>query len=249
MKRVSKAPKEPQALAEYRNRYENSPTLLSWNRFKKVTDRRESVKAQMREDQRGLCAYCENQLKPVDESVEHFVARTGDRERELDWSNLLLVCLGGEKSTEDEVSDSNATTSTRLTCGHAKRNRSEQILNPLGLPSSPCLFRFESEKGEAAADVTNCQRSGVDSQLVEQTIQILNLNAGRLSRARESVLDEILTALDLEFTSPRFSIDREMELAAALFPAQGPLPAFFSTIRFALGAGAEAQLKIINFIG
>src|SRR5438445_13745985 len=105
MKRVLKANHEPQSLAEFRTRFSAAPTLLTWSRFKKEPERREAVKSQLRSDQRGLCAYCENGLVFEDESVEHFVPRSEDHALELAWTNLLLCCCGGERPLSEDLAD------------------------------------------------------------------------------------------------------------------------------------------------
>ena len=61
MKRVRKSPDEPQELADYRARFALAPVPPTWKEFNKDPRRRESVKNRLREDQRGLCAYCESE--------------------------------------------------------------------------------------------------------------------------------------------------------------------------------------------
>jgi uncharacterized protein (TIGR02646 family) len=150
MKRVLKVQTEPQALTDYKRRFADAPAQLIWTKFKKQTARRESVKKQLRDDQRGLCAYCETALIPEDESVEHFVARDADHGRELDWSNLLLCCAGGERPLPEEVADGalRHDPDGPKTCGHAKLRSQDAVLNPLEIPHTPRLFRIKSETGE-----------------------------------------------------------------------------------------------------
>jgi uncharacterized protein (TIGR02646 family) len=190
MKRVHKSHPEPQELADYRARLAKRPTPPSWKEFTSDPRRREPVKTRLRDDQRGLCAYCENRLIPEDESVEHFVPRSSDHARELDWSNLLLCCAGGGRPLPEEAPDA----STRYdpgspkTCGHAKLANPSPLLNPLEVPAFPPLFSFSSETGAILPDEANCRTAGVDVSLAGQTITVLGLRAGRLNRARLSVL-------------------------------------------------------------
>ena len=91
MKRIRKSDPEPQALTDFKQRFQHAPAEQTWAKFKTQAQRRNNVKDQLRQDQRGLCCYCENTLIPEDESVEHFIARSAAPSRELDWANLLLL--------------------------------------------------------------------------------------------------------------------------------------------------------------
>lgn len=251
MKRVVKAQQEPPELADYKRENAHIPANLVWSRFKKRDDRREPVKTQLRDDQRGLCAYCENSLIPQDESVEHFVARDADHDMELDWTNLLLCCAGGERPLPEEVADGDVRydRTGAKTCGHAKRNSTVAILNPLNLPLTPRLFTFKSETGEIVPDEIECVKAGVDVQVAHNTITVLGLKAGRLNEARLAIINQLLEELEKAGYTQPFTLDRERELAAIYLPQVGLLPAFFTTVRFSLGAGAEVHLAGIGFQG
>lgn len=252
MKRVSKSPLEPEELANYRARFASAPNPPGWNEFKRSPERREPIKARLRRDQRGLCCYCEHRLVPQDESVEHLVPKSADHARELDWTNLLLCCAGGERPLPEDVPDSAARydPNSPKTCGHAKLANQLAILNPLEIPAFPCLFSFSSETGAIHPDEDNCRAASVDASLARQTIEVLGLNAGRLNRARLSVLDELLNKLAAgASTASALSFDRAREIAVEQIPASGTLPAFFTTIRWLLGVPAETHLAVIEFQG
>jgi uncharacterized protein (TIGR02646 family) len=251
MKRIRKSQPEPTELADYRARFAKAPKPPGWNDFKADQHRREPVKDRLREDQRGLCAYCENALIPVDESVEHFVARRTDHARELDWSNLLLTCAGGERPLPEDVPDAAARfdASGSKSCGHAKLATNAEILNPLDLPAFPRVFRFKSENGDIVPDLAACLDAGVDAGVAEQTLTWLNLRARRLSRARVALLEELLRQLATDGVDSAFTSARSREISAEQIPATGHLPAFFTTIRWFLGQGAEAHLQAIGFEG
>jgi len=251
MKRVLKAQQEPPELTTYRERFACAPAEQIWTKFKKAKERRERVKKQLRDDQRGLCAYCENALIPDDESVEHFVARDADHGRELDWANLLLCCAGGERPLPEEVADGDVRYDPEgtKTCGLAKWKSTAAILNPLVLPHTPRLFKFKSETGEIEPDEDECVKAGVDVQLAHNTITILGLKAGRLNVARLALMNQLLGELaDAGPTEP-YTLGRERELAGMYLPQTGFLPAFFTTVRFSLGVGAEVHLASIGFHG
>jgi uncharacterized protein (TIGR02646 family) len=251
MKRVKKSEAEPVALLAYKQRFASAPNQLTWNNFKKQTNRREQVKAQLREDQRGLCAYCENTLIPEDESVEHFEPRDANHNRELDWSNLLLCCAGGERPLPEEVADGSVRYDADgpRTCGHAKANSQDAILNPLNLPNTPRLFKYKSETGEIVPDADQCAKMGMNIDLCERTIAALGLRARRLNAARLALMNELLRQLGEAGSTGPFSMQRERELAAIYFAPTGSLPPFFTVLRFSLGGGAEEHLQTIGFQG
>lgn len=251
MKGIVKRVQEPEELANYRASFSHVPAKLTWVKFKKQAQRREAVKTALREDQRGLCAFCENSLISCDESVEHFVARHTDHGQELTWGNLLLCCAGGERPLPEQVADAGTRYSSadHKTCGHSKLESTEAILCPLHLPHTPRLFRFKSETGEIVPDGPACRQAGIDQQVAADTIRVLNLHAGRLNNARLALLNMISEELAEAGAGDPFTVDRELELASDYLPTVGPLPAFFTTLRFALGEGAELHLSNIGFRG
>jgi uncharacterized protein (TIGR02646 family) len=188
---------------------------------------------------------------PEDESVEHFVPKSFDHSRELDWSNLLLCCAGGERPLPEDLPDADTRydSNSPKTCGHAKLANPGPLLNPLEIPAFPRLFRFSSETGGILLDEVNCHAAGVDPNLARQTLNVLGLNAGRLNRARVSVLDELLRQLATDGAMAAFSAGRVREIAAEQIPSTGTLPSFFTTIRWFLGAGAETHLTEVAYQG
>jgi len=59
-------------------------------------------------DQKELCAYCEQKISsrfPLNCRVEHFHPKSdksGAHNWDTDWKNMLAVCNGGDRSSEDE---------------------------------------------------------------------------------------------------------------------------------------------------
>ena len=250
MKHVRKSHPEPEPLGEYRARFARAPKPPGWKDFTKDPRRREPVKARLRDDQRGLCAYCENRLTPEDESVEHFIPRSIAPESELEWTNLLLCCGGGAtRQTDVSTGEDSPFDAASRTCGHAKGAALGPILNPLELPVFPCLFRFTLEIGEIQPDPDSCLAGKVDSVLAEQTMTVLALRSGRLNRARLAVLNELLAQLAADGAAPAFSVERAAEIAAQQLPAGGDLPAVFTTIRWFLGTATEERLAAVAFEG
>jgi len=250
MKRVLKAGTEPEALTDYKDRFAAAPRAPTWGEFKKTPAKRE-VQKQLLVDQRGLCAYCENALIPPDQSVEHFISRHTDHSRELDWTNLLLCCAGGERPLPEDIEDRDVRHDPHgsRTCGHAKLRCGDTILSPLSIPHTPRLFRFKSETGEIEPDVVECERAGIQTELAYETIRVLGLRTKRLNDARLVLITELTEELGKDGQTGPFTLDREREMAGMYLPQAGSLPAFFTTVRFTLGAGAEVHLAAIGFQG
>jgi uncharacterized protein (TIGR02646 family) len=86
---------EPPALTAYRAgpgaRYDGD------SGFPPVKD---AIRASLVAEQRGLCCYCEQRIQATEGAmrVEHRVPQSVDATRDLDWSNLLGACRGGEGS-------------------------------------------------------------------------------------------------------------------------------------------------------
>lgn len=56
------------------------------------------VKAILIHEQRGLCAYCMKRIRMDPHSrVEHFVPLSADKEKAIDYNNMLGTCDGGER--------------------------------------------------------------------------------------------------------------------------------------------------------
>ena len=80
MKRIFKNPEAPEALREFAEQYPDE----TWEHFRRANRRGyREVKKQLLEDQHGLCAYCEINIKFADEEgevddfrVEHFYPKS-----------------------------------------------------------------------------------------------------------------------------------------------------------------------------
>lgn len=59
---------------------------------------KDDVKKTLIHEQKGLCAYCMRRIRMDSHSrVEHFVPLSKDKEKAIDYNNMLSVCDGGEK--------------------------------------------------------------------------------------------------------------------------------------------------------
>lgn len=264
MKRVLKH-SEPASLQAYRQKQ----PAASWDDLKNDAlcggkQAYNDIRVQTHHDQRGLCAYCEidirdnNSLKSL---IEHFHPKsdkTMPPNWALAWDNMLAVCKGGtyEHNAAPHYMEP---LKENLSCDAHKDRLIQQaqlgkacegwLLNPLLLPIRPSLFVINKFNGELGACEAQCKKADPWPQnqyadiktLVEKTIAVLNLNCPRLCAARRSVIHDI-------------ERNKKKERLAGRTPEQGltaltqrylrtPWPRFFTTICLCLGSAADDYLQ------
>lgn len=267
MKRVEK-PAEPAQLETYRI----ANPASTWEQMRADALGRTAydiTRAQLIGGQGGLCAFCEIDIRDNDSlkcRVEHFHPKSDTATAHnwaLDWQNMLGVCMGGSQRYQ-QPPHALEPLPENLSCDAHKdqmirTNRlAEQcegwIINPVDLPASLCLFFLEKSTGCLLPDVDQCavvnlpgNRYPSTLELVQHTIDMLNLNCDRLCQARRHVL------WDIERNKKRLreqgvsSQQGLRDLAERYFRQRWP--GFFTTIRLCLGAAAEQYLTDIGFQG
>lgn len=106
MKKINKA-WSPNALTEFAA---NHPTA-GWEDFRRADNGTayQSLKSGILDDQGGLCAYCEQDLRsrpPNRQRLEHVHSKSDISQSginwALDWNNVVAVCMGGSSSLDDD---------------------------------------------------------------------------------------------------------------------------------------------------
>ena len=250
MKKVLKST-EPLALEKYRERFISQ--FKKWQNVKSNRKTYDAIRDKLFEDQKGLCAYCEMTLHENNRSVEHFIPcnqSTKETNYDLDWSNMLAICLDPGGLIDVDEQQVNLFKSNPC-CGKKKDNfvPDSRFLNPLKLPTLP-LFRFSSEDGEIKADEVACLRVGLPIENVEFTIATLELNIQRLKDQRLAMIEEIEKDIDELDDGSIDPLDLNRKVAVIHFKdGRQNWPRFFTTIRWILGEGAEQHLKDISYSG
>lgn len=81
------------------------------------------IKAVLIHEQKGLCAYCMRRIHMDAHSrVEHFMPLSADKEKAIDYNNMLGVCDGGEKITGQQG---------HILCCDAHKKETEICTSPL----------------------------------------------------------------------------------------------------------------------
>jgi uncharacterized protein (TIGR02646 family) len=247
MKNVHKS-SEPEELKRYKERF--SSQFKKWTDLKKNKNTFNAIRNTLVADQKGLCAYCEMALYENNRSVEHFIPcnqSTKENNHDLDWQNMLAICLPPGGVENDHEQNSKLLKDFRC-CGHRKDGfiPDGRLLNPLNLPTSR-LFKFSSKDGEIKPDEIACLKAGIPIENVQFTIDKLALNVTRLKDQRLAVIEEIEKELDDETIDIN---DLEEKIAAEYFgDGTENWPRFFTTMRWFLGAGAERHLTNISYLG
>jgi len=247
MKRVGKG-SEPQSLFLFRSSNPSS----QWEQCKRNTTRHHEIQRRICQDQSGLCAYCEIDLRPrrrgslADFRIEHFHPKSDmstDVNWHLEWSNLLGCCHGGSQAGVPD----RYTTDHSCDVPKGDKNLDGIILNPLRLPSD-CLFSFSRSNGSITVKEAACQKAGIEGVALN-TIQELQLDGVRLRRLRKATLDGINQKATQLLTKGLPIDEVHTRLAKALLTkdASGCWPAFFSAIRSYLGSAAEKHLTAMEY--
>ena len=254
MKRVTQLGALPAGLADY---LANGPAAPDWETFRDYRGGaayRELIGA-LERVQRGLCAYCEIGLAPIDREIEHFHPKS-DHGSGIDWTfrldNLFAACTGGSRRWHWEPSRFLPPIPENLSCGAAKGEcvLDGSVLKPSELPASPPLFRVVAS-GAIQADPDACRSSGMDVTLAQNTIDRLRLDCLRLTNARAEVwrkLEDDWLA-EVARTAGEHASDDDFETAmhrlapGHLLPdPDGRLAPFFTTVRMFFGAIGEDVL-------
>lgn len=255
MKRISKS-KDGNPLQSFASLSPNA----NWDDFRnnhQGSDYRQ-LKAQIINDQGGLCAYCEkdiSQLQPTGQRIEHFHSKSDTSDVTvnwaLDWQNVFLVCIGG-----NDADQTKHPLPSNLSCDSHKdhlisKNKLDVAcegfyLNPLEIVEAPCLFDFDKPTGKLIPNQEACSqwqatsnRFSTTFELVENTIQVLNLNCQRLLDDRL----EVLKAYNQQVSSARKRNDRDFKKHLVQRWFNHHWPSFFTTRRILLGREAELFLS------
>lgn len=253
MKRINKSAVPPLSFSNY---VASNPNA-KWKTFRRKTSRYKEVKFRIFEDQGWICGYCETSIDRHDaekQVIEHFhdrSDRSSSHNWDLDWWNIIGVCNGGK-----EFNSRIYPRATNLSCDSHKNKAKLQglitdtpegeILDPLEIPKSPCLFEFVPHTGELKANVSACSNIvvkknnfGTVSDLVENTIKILNLNCSRLLDDRKEVFDSY--QLLLSAARREGNLEIKEQLAKRWF--DGVITSFYTTRRILLGDVAERLIS------
>lgn len=165
--------------------------------------------------QHYICAYCEISLESKNERrIEHYHQKsdynpnTGGHNWNLDWNNIFVVCKGGSSKNTTQAGHYLEPLKKNLSCDNHKNilitkgklniKCEGYLIDPLTLPDDIDLFTFNKATNNIVPNEDNCSiytfstnHYNSTKELVEKTIEHLNLNCNRLNDIRAVVKYEI----------------------------------------------------------
>lgn len=134
---------------------------------------KEQIRGSLIKEQHGLCAYCMKRIhnNGLSTTIEHFVPLSKDKDKALDYSNMLAVCDGGKNVSVENK--------RILCCDACKKDEDEMTINPLN--------KYMMDKICYLSDGT-IYTSPQDEQLEKDINKVLCLN-GKLDKKGKRIFD------------------------------------------------------------
>jgi len=184
MQLIEKLP-EPKELTKYRN---SGGTFADFSLEKGKCE----VKKQLLKEQHSLCAYCTSSISFHKMKVEHWHPQKGehgDPEKELDYKNLLAVCLGCYNSGE------------HFHCDTSKGDTPIK-LNP--------QKKIHIEQLSYTKSTGILKSSNLDHQKEIDSDKMLNLNISPLQKIRKDLLANFRIALNQKYKDKTANYAKEL---------------------------------------
>jgi len=168
MKRIVKY-REPESLTNHRRK-----TSADYNNYPE----KDKLRSSLLNDQGYICCYCMQRISPEKMKIEHWKSQTKYPELQLDFHNLLAVCMGNEGSPN------------HLQHCDTKKGNTEITINPAdNYRNCEDLIRYSSD-GKISSD---------DLTINNELNQVLNLNMQTLVNNRKEVLDLVIKQLKSKY--------------------------------------------------
>ncbi len=255
----------PNVLSEYHDKNPNG----NWDGFRSFNRKQnyKTLKGIIFSDQGYLCAYCETSLRnaqPEEKRIEHFHSKAGasvaNVNLDLQWENLIGVCLGGSDIIDKTISKADKiisyyrcdTHKAHLeNIGEIDKYKTDRYLNPLELCTNS-LLDLDRDTLFLIPNKQNCQLYtpsenffNTTEELVLSTIKVFNLNCSHLIAKRRAIYDSYQVKMIKAKGEKNLNIKKE--IASQWFSTIWP--ELFTTKRIILGGAAEDYLNEIKYDG
>ena len=254
MRRLPPKGAEPQDLHNFRRTY---PTCRDWDFFyNNFSSSYQEIKKTIFSQQGGICAYCEAGIpenNSTQQRIEHFHPKSHNDPQHnwtFDWNNMLGVCTGTEQDGGKKNMHCDSSKERYVT----KDKCEGYLLNPLTMPYE-CLFDIKHDTGELTPNEEACSHAIVSdnayssvSELVRNTIRILNLNCDTLNQKRRRVILEYEKQRKNRRQNPNANTN-SIRTAIARMWFEEKTPSFYTTRRILLGGYAERIIQAQRNIG
>lgn len=144
------------------------------------------IKNQLLREQRNLCAYCMGKITLANMKIEHYIPQnqqTGDPSKQLDYKNLLAVCMGGEENRDR----------SSRTCDTHKGNTVLTNVDPQKA-TIESLLKYEERTGKIIVE---------NDDVLKEIEKVLNLNCDMLKLNRATALKALKSKIDKEHRGRR----------------------------------------------
>ena len=137
---------------------------------------KDGLRNSLTREQLFLCCYCSGRLvaDPAKMKIEHFACQTDHPSLQLNYSNLLGACLGGQGQAEREQ--------------HCDTRKGSRALYK-SPASSTNIENFVTYSGDGTI-------SSTDSTFRDELNDVLNLNQPTLKQNRKKTLDSFLEGIE-----------------------------------------------------
>lgn len=163
-----------------------------------------TLSAGLAAEQRGICVFCENRVRPGTGTIDHWIALSEEPGRALEWKNLYLSCP------------------TKESCNAFKLEKS------MGSIPRPCDCRLEDHVGFTSGGEIYA-KDGPYREALEAVLgtadepKVLNLNGRTQRAARAAAIDQLKQ--EIAGTGRSLPLEQRQAVAAKLL-ARNPLPAY-----------------------
>ena len=270
--------RSPRELEDFVKQHPRGDACHSWDAFCTGTsNRKKALMRSLYERQKGICAYCEIRLDSPDEDldegkrdlqVEHFHPKRDDETSPsqdccwgLYWPNLFAACLGGTQADVRNPCHYCASTpgEDNHHCGESNGKGGDildgTILNPHDIDAKSRLFTFWYADGSRDRIYLKpyeegCRAAGVQAELVQNTIERLNLNCRLLAKLRggaKAAVEKRIKKFKQSGVGDQEAIKRAVRMAFST--EDGLWPEFFTTLRALYPTAAEDYLKSQDYQG
>lgn len=172
---------EPQEFSAWKAQYPAAKfkDLSDERSFPGASDAKRSLRKSLKEEQLGLCCYCESRLIGDDFHIEHFKPKDPNQfpQLQLEYHNLHACCRAVAMGGPDEC------------CGHKKKgDYTPDLISPL---EPDCSSHF-----------TYTLAGGIDGDgRGKTTIEMLNLDSGLLRARRKALISYFESLEDDDYES------------------------------------------------
>jgi len=142
---------------------------------------REKVIESLLIEQGYICCYCGGRIDLAC-NIEHVITRTDSQDKELDFQNFLVSCLGGI-SRENKKSR------------HCNNFRSNKEL-PISPFDKDCESYFKYKNTGEVVSNKKRKNSSEDFESAEKTIENLGLNSKTLTEKRSNFINQTLALIE-----------------------------------------------------